>query len=63
LITDKATTFELLHPAYMAKLIDVNEDIGIEVVDNVLYLYAVGNVTEYEVLYGLLIDAFEQMKM
>ena len=38
--TDKVTSFELLNPSFMAWLYDQDIKVNIEVVDNVVYLYA-----------------------
>jgi hypothetical protein len=37
---DKVTSFELLNPAFMAELYDMDLPINIEVVDNIVYFYA-----------------------
>jgi len=66
---EQATSFELLHPAYMSKLRDLSFEVNIEVVDNVVYLYSPvkNNKTSkseiYETMLELLEEAFRQMRL
>ncbi|MCL2451512.1 hypothetical protein FWD20_01370 [Candidatus Saccharibacteria bacterium] len=63
---DKVTSFELLHPAFMAFLHDqVNLDLTLEVVDNVIYFYIkIGtDVKHYETLLEVLLRAHKELKM
>ena len=67
---EQATSFELLNPLYMQKLQALNFEVNMEVVDNILYMYApikydasTSNLIEYQTMLNLLKDAFEQMKM
>ncbi len=63
-----ATSFELLHPAFMQQLEGLPFKLNIEVVDNVLYLYSEGqsvdkNAGNYAAMLDILNEAFKQMKM
>lgn len=60
---EQVTSFELLHPAYMAKLIDLDYEVNIELVDNVLYLYSTDSKTSYDSMLGLLKAAFDELKL
>lgn len=64
---EQVTSFELLHPAFMEKLEALPFEVNIEVVDNVVYLYAPENkrsgVERYEVMLGILREAFKQMEL
>ncbi len=60
---EQVTSFELLHPAYMAKLIDLDYEVNIEVVDNVLYLYSTDSKTSYDSMLLLLKAAFDELKL
>ena len=67
---EQATSFELLNPLYMQKLQALNFEVNMEVVDNILYMYApikydaeTSNLLEYQTMLSLLKDAFEEMKM
>lgn len=62
------TSFELLHPVYMERLEALKFEVNIEVVDNVVYLYAPhGRADEfsgdYAVMLELLREAYKQMRM
>jgi hypothetical protein len=62
-----ATSFELLHPAFMEKLEALPLEVNIEVVDNVVYLYTsqkhVQTTEEYEIMLEILKEAYKQMKL
>lgn len=63
-----ATSFELLHPAFMEKLQALPLEVNIEVVDNVVYLYspqkdAANSLRKYEIMLDILQEAYKQMKM
>lgn len=60
---EQVTAFELLHPVYMEKLFALPFKVNIEVVDNVVYLYSLDNNADYAVMYSLLRDSFEEMKL
>lgn len=60
---EKVTSFELLDPAFMARLIDLPFTINIEVVDNILYLYSTDKTAEFDTMLGLLETAFQTIKM
>ena len=60
---EQVTAFELLHPVYMEKLFALNFKVGIEVVDNVVYLYSQDKNADYATMLALLKDAFEEMKL
>ncbi len=60
---EQVTAFELLHPVYMEKLFALNFKVGIEVVDNVVYLYSKDKNADYATMLALLKDAFEEMKL
>jgi len=62
------TSFELLHPAFMEKLEALPFEVNIEVVDNVVYLYAPqktdkNSAEKYQVMLEILQEAYKQMKM
>lgn len=61
---DKVTSFELLNPAYMARLYDAELPINIEVVDNVVYFYArLANATQkYDVMLDVLKLAYRELE-
>lgn len=63
-----ATSFELLHPAFMEKLEALPLEVNIEVVDNVVYLYSpqkdsANALRKYEIMLDILQEAYKQMKM
>lgn len=61
---ERVTSFELLNPAFMAELYDMDLPINIEVVDNVVYLYApvkTGS-QKYEDMMKVLQRAFRELK-
>lgn len=63
-----ATSFELLHPAFMQQLEALPFTVNIEVVDNVVYLYAPRRsekhtAAEYDVMLGILAESYKQMRM
>lgn len=65
---EQVTSFELLHPVFMEKLEALPFQVNIEVVDNVVYLYApeqdkTATVDRYQVMLGILREAFVQMKL
>jgi hypothetical protein len=62
------TSFELLHPVFMEKLEALPFEVNIEVVDNVVYLYAPqktdkNSADKYQVMLEILQEAYKQMKM
>lgn len=60
---EQVTAFELLHPVYMEKLFALPFKVSIEVVDNVVYLYSHDAKADYGMMYAILKDAFEEMKL
>jgi len=63
---EQATSFELLNPTYMEQLAALDFDVNIEVVDNVVYLYANELVTtemRFATMLDLLHKAFDEMKL
>jgi hypothetical protein len=62
---DRLTSFELLNPKFMADLYDKNLGINIEVVDNIVYLYAKVNQAEtrYADMLDILKQAFKELKL
>lgn len=65
---EQATSFELLHPAFMEKLEALPFEVSIEVVDNVVYLYAPEKVRNqspdrYASMLAVLREAFKQMRL
>ncbi len=60
---EQVSAFELLHPVYMEKLIALDYEISIEVIDQVLYLYSTDRNVDYNSMLTLLKAAFEEMKM
>lgn len=60
-----ATSLELLNPKYMEQLEAVDFDVSMQVVDNIVYLYAsdADASTNYSVMLDLLKEAFKEMKM
>lgn len=63
--TEKATSFELLNPAFMAHLRDLPFEVSIEVVDNVVYIFtkAQSDISIYKGLYDILLKAHKEMKL
>lgn len=61
---ERATSFELLHPAFMVLLRDLPFEVNIEVVDNVVYLFvkSVPNMDTYAKLYDILMKARKEME-
>ena len=47
----------------MEKIYSLNFEINIEVVDNVLYIYAPGVLINYDEMLEVLVWAFEEMKL
>lgn len=65
---EQVTSFELLHPAFMEKLEGLPFEVNIEVVDNVVYLYAErknekNHISEYETMLDILGEAYKQMEL
>jgi hypothetical protein len=60
---EQVTAFELLHPVFMEKLFALPFRVGIEVVDNTLYLYTNDKGVEYGQMLSILHDAFNEMKL
>jgi hypothetical protein len=67
---DKVTSFELLNPKFMADLYDKTLPVSIEVVDNVVYLYApttglpvTGTQPRYKEMLEVLQAAFKELRM
>lgn len=60
---EQVTVFELLHPVYMEKLFALNFKVSIEVVDNIVFLYSDDPKADYQIMFNLLKDAFEEMKL
>lgn len=60
-----ATSLELLNPRYMEQLEAVDFDVNMQVVDNIVYLYASDSdaSANYSVMLNLLKGAFKEMKM
>lgn len=65
--SELATSFELLHPKFMEQLQTLSFEINIEVVDNMVYLYAPENGTvnsdHYEEMLVILKAAFKEMRL
>jgi len=47
----------------MEKLFDLAFKVSIEVVDNVVFLYSDDDKADYQIMFNLLKDAFEEMKL
>ena len=60
---EQVTAFELLHPVFMEKLFALDFKVSIEVVDEVVYLYSSDKKANYEMMFVILKDAFEEMKL
>lgn len=63
---ERATSFELLHPAFMVKLQELPFEVNLEVVDNVVYLYSAKvklTSRNYATMLAILQEAFKQMRM
>ena len=63
---ERATSFELLHPAFMIKLQELPFEVNLEVVDNVVYLYGAKispKAENYVTMLTILQEAFKQMRM
>lgn len=67
--SEAVTSFELLHPAFMEKLAALPFEVSIEVVDNIVYLYtplqkgSTNRIEQYEIMLGILMEAYKQMRM
>lgn len=61
----RLAAFELLNPGFMAFLYDNFNDVSMEVVDNVVYFYALktGMRNDYEQLLQLLMRAFKELQL
>ena len=64
---EQATSLELLNPKYMEQLEAAPFEVNIEVIDNVVYLYAregaIINPEHYSTMLGLLQAAFKEMRL
>lgn len=65
---EQVASFELLHPLFMEKLEAMPFDVNLEVVDNVIYLYAPQSQDQaadqrYPQMLALLEEAYKQMKL
>jgi Protein of unknown function (DUF3137) len=64
---EQVTSFELLDPVFMEQLEALPFEVNIEVVDNVVYLYApqktVPDAGRYQVMLDILYRAFQQMRL
>lgn len=63
-----ATSLELLNPKFMEKLEGLPFEVNLEVVDNIIYLYAnqkdgASTAEDYQVMLSVLNDAFKEMKL
>lgn len=61
----RLAAFELLNPGFMAYLYDNFNDISIEVVDNIVYFYALKKATrnDYDQLMQLLMKSFKELQL
>ena len=61
---DQVTSFELLNPAFMAELYDMDLKVSIEVVDNVTYFYSKASNKDrrYEDMMKILVRAWRELK-
>ena len=62
---EKVTSFELLNPAFMVHLRELPFEANIEVVDNVVYVFAQAgmSVGNYQALLEILQKAYKEMKL
>lgn len=62
---DRLATFELVNPAFMAYLYDLDANISIEVVDSVVYFYTqdVTTAQTYQKFLGLLTRAYKELRL
>ncbi len=65
---ERVTSFELLEPVFMEKLEALPFEVNINVVDNVVYLYAGvnsgnSNAANYQIMLDILLKAFQQMRL
>ena len=63
---EQVTSFELLHPAMMQVLIDAPFEINIEVIDNIIYFYALlrnTNADNYAAMLSILQAAYRELKL
>lgn len=62
---DRLASFELLNPGFMAFMYDIDERIGIEVVDNIIYFIAPASLTaeKYGKMLELLTRAYKELKL
>lgn len=64
--TEKATSFELLNPTFMEKLVSAPFEINIEVADNMLYMYTKNrqaNPSNYSAMLNVLQEAYREMRV
>jgi hypothetical protein len=60
---EQVTTFELLNPGYMAKVIDTPGKFNIEVYDNTIFIYSLDKKATYDNLFMLLNAAYKELRM
>ena len=63
---EKATSFELLNPTFMEKLVAAPFEINIEVADNMLYMYAKNRPADtgnYTAILSVLQEAYREMRV
>jgi hypothetical protein len=60
---EQVTTFELLNPGYMAKVIDTPGKFNIEVYDNTIFIYSKDKKATYDNLFTLLTYAYKELRM
>lgn len=59
---EQVTSFELLHPAYLEKLVNISFEVDIEVVDDNLYLYSSDKNANFDELLHLLKAAYDELE-
>lgn len=60
---DKVNSLELLHPAFISKLIDLPFHVSLEIIGSTLYLYTTDTKADYQTMLDLLQESFHEMKM
>jgi len=60
---ERVTSLELLHPAYMERLLALPFMVNIEIMGNALYLYSTDDQVNPQTMLELIHAAFEEMKM
>jgi len=60
---ERVTSLELLHPAYMERLLALPFTVNIEIIGDVLYLYSTDKAVDPQTMLELIHAAFQEMRM